>query len=167
MVESMFKLGVTDSGGVKTKYITRQKLSKFQLSPVRDGPQHDFMMVLSNDTIASIVKQMKREDESDNLASEKTRRFSETALGSFKNNPAYPVLLEFKDTVFRPAGHDGRRTARATRATRTRQAHLVQRHLYCIGILLYDARAKTGYLGFSGIILILKCFLWKLQIGTQ
>ncbi|GMF11563.1 unnamed protein product [Phytophthora lilii] len=49
--EAMFTLGVVDSEGVETKYITRKKLRTFLRLPAKDQPEHDFMIVLTNDTI--------------------------------------------------------------------------------------------------------------------
>ncbi|KAG1704351.1 hypothetical protein DVH05_006359 [Phytophthora capsici] len=43
--EAMFTLGVVDSEGIETKYITRKKLRKFLRLPAKDQPEHDFMIV--------------------------------------------------------------------------------------------------------------------------
>lgn len=107
MVETMFTLGVTDSSGVETKYISRKKLRKFVRLPAKEHPQHDFMLGLTNDTISRIAKQTRHHDEPDIVGTEKARRFLDTDWATFKDNPVYPVLLEFKDTVFRPELPEG------------------------------------------------------------
>lgn len=52
--EAMLTLGVVDSKGGETKYITEKKLRQFLRLPAKDKPGHDFMIVLSNDTIKKI-----------------------------------------------------------------------------------------------------------------
>ncbi|POM58470.1 Hypothetical protein PHPALM_36875 [Phytophthora palmivora] len=54
-----------------------------------------------------IGEDLKRNDEPDNVGSEKAKRFLSTDWESFKNNPAYPVLIEYKDNVFKPDLPDG------------------------------------------------------------
>ncbi|GMF15818.1 unnamed protein product [Phytophthora lilii] len=93
-VEAMFTLGVVDSEGVETKYITQKKLRKFLRLPAKDAPEHDFMIVLSNDTIKQIGRDLKRNDEPDNVGSKKAKRFLHTDWDTFKNNPAYSELKE-------------------------------------------------------------------------
>ncbi|GMF28563.1 unnamed protein product [Phytophthora fragariaefolia] len=61
--EAMFNLGVVDSDGVETKYIARKKLRKFLRLSGKDGPEHDFMVVLTNETIKRIEQDLKRNDE--------------------------------------------------------------------------------------------------------
>ncbi|GMF16026.1 unnamed protein product [Phytophthora fragariaefolia] len=102
----MFNLGVLDSDGVETKYITRkelpQKLPQFLRLSGKDAPEHDFMIVLTNDTIKRIEQDFKRNDEPDNVCSEKAKRFLHTDWESFNNNPAYHVIIDYKDNVFKP-----------------------------------------------------------------
>ncbi|ETM32674.1 hypothetical protein L914_19978, partial [Phytophthora nicotianae] len=92
---------------VETKYITWKKLRKFLRLPAKDQPEHDFMIVLTNDTIKEIERDLNRSDEPDNVGSEKVRRFLNTDWEPFKDNPAYPVLVEYKDNVFKPELPDG------------------------------------------------------------
>ncbi|GMF47048.1 unnamed protein product [Phytophthora fragariaefolia] len=106
-VEAMFTLGVVDSEGVETKYITRKKLRKFRRLPAKDQPEHDFMVVLRNDTIKAIDHDIKRNDEPDNVESKKIKRFLQTDWDSFKTNPALPVLTDYKESVFMPELPDG------------------------------------------------------------
>ncbi|KAE8907766.1 hypothetical protein PF005_g16824 [Phytophthora fragariae] len=103
----MFTLGVVDSEGVQTKYITRKKLRKFLRLPAKDQPEHDFMIVLTNDTIKEIQSDVRRCDEPDNVGTEKAKRFLQTDWESFKKNPAYPIILEYKDSGFTPELPDG------------------------------------------------------------
>ncbi|ETL94021.1 hypothetical protein L917_07947, partial [Phytophthora nicotianae] len=103
----MFTLGVVDSEVVETKFITRKKLRKFLRLPAKDQPEHDFMIVLTNDTIKEIERDLKRNDEPDNFGSEKAKRFLNTDWEAFKDNPAYPVLVEYKYNVFKPELPDG------------------------------------------------------------
>ncbi|POM81917.1 Hypothetical protein PHPALM_56 [Phytophthora palmivora] len=105
--EAMFTLGVVDSEGVETKYITRKKLQKFMRLPAKDAPEHDFMILLTNDTIKRIGEDLNRNDEPNNVSSEKAKRFLNPDWESFKNNPAYAVLIEYKDNVFKPDLPDG------------------------------------------------------------
>ncbi|KAG2938032.1 hypothetical protein PC115_g3917 [Phytophthora cactorum] len=106
-VDAMFTLGVVDSEGVETKYITGKKLRKFLRLPAKNEPEQDFMVVLSNDTIKEIERDLKRNDEPDNVGSEKAKRFLQTNWESFEDNPAYPIILEYKDTVLKPELPDG------------------------------------------------------------
>ncbi|GMF46618.1 unnamed protein product [Phytophthora fragariaefolia] len=106
-VEAMFTLGVVDSEGVQTKYITRKKLRKFRRLPAKDQPEHDFMIALTNDTIKAIQRDVRRRDEPENVGTEKAKRFLQTDWESFKKNPAYPVIVEYKDSVFTPELPDG------------------------------------------------------------
>ncbi|GMF38472.1 unnamed protein product [Phytophthora fragariaefolia] len=106
-VEAMFTLGVVDSEGVQTKYITRKKLRKFPRLPAKDQPEHDFMIALTNDTIKAIQRDDRRRDEPENVGTEKAKRFLQTDWESFKKNPAYPVIVEYKDSVFTPELPDG------------------------------------------------------------
>ncbi|KAG4061544.1 hypothetical protein PC123_g3621 [Phytophthora cactorum] len=87
-VDAMFTLGVVDSEGVETKYITGKKLRKFLRLPAKNEPEQDFMVVLSNDTIKEIERDLKRNDEPDNVGSEKAKRFLQTNWESFEDNPA-------------------------------------------------------------------------------
>ncbi|GMF22833.1 unnamed protein product [Phytophthora fragariaefolia] len=105
--ETMFTLGVVDSDGVETKYATRKKLRKFLRLSGKDAPEHDFMVVLTNDTIKRIEQDLKRNDEPDNVGSEKANRFLHTDWESFMNNPAYPIIIDYKDNVFKPELPDG------------------------------------------------------------
>ncbi|KAG2888211.1 hypothetical protein PC114_g18478 [Phytophthora cactorum] len=61
--------------------------------PAKNEPEHDFMVVLSNDTIKEIERDLKRNDEPHNVGSEKAKRFLQTNWESFKDNPAYPIIL--------------------------------------------------------------------------
>ncbi|GMF42245.1 unnamed protein product [Phytophthora fragariaefolia] len=106
-IEAMFTLGVVDSEGVKTAYITRWKLMRFLRLPAKNQPEHDFMIVLTNDTIKAIDHDIKRNDEPDNVGSEKAKRFLQTDWDSFKANPALPMLKDYKDGVFIPELPDG------------------------------------------------------------
>ncbi|GMG15664.1 unnamed protein product [Phytophthora fragariaefolia] len=106
-VDAIFTLGVIDSEGVETKYITRKKLRKFLRLPAKDKPEHDFMIVLTNDTIKEIERDIKRNDEPDNVGSAKAKRFLQTDRKSFKDNPALPDLEGYKNTVFKPELPDG------------------------------------------------------------
>ncbi|DAZ98790.1 TPA: hypothetical protein N0F65_004006 [Lagenidium giganteum] len=99
-IETMFTIGVTDSDGTETKYITRKTFGKFLRPPAETDPEHDFMLVLT-------IKQIEEHNEPDNVASDKARRLLETDSDSFRDNPALPVLLEFKKSVFQPELPDG------------------------------------------------------------
>ncbi|ETI32387.1 hypothetical protein F443_20800 [Phytophthora nicotianae P1569] len=106
-VEKLVKREKNGSEGVETKYITWKKLRKFLRLPAKDQPEHDFMIVLTNDTIKEIERDLNRSDEPDNVGSEKVRRFLNTDWEPFNDNPAYPVLVEYKDNVFKPELPDG------------------------------------------------------------
>ncbi|GMF44967.1 unnamed protein product [Phytophthora fragariaefolia] len=103
----MFTLGVIESEGVETKYSTRKKLRKFLRLPAKDKPEHDFMIVLTNDTIKEVERDIKRNDEPDNAGSKKAKRFLQTDWESFKDNPVLPVLEAYQNTVFKPELPDG------------------------------------------------------------
>ncbi|POM62884.1 hypothetical protein PHPALM_27899 [Phytophthora palmivora] len=70
--------------------------------PAKDAPEHDFMICFTNDTIKRIGEALKRNDEP-----EKAKPFLGTDWESFKINPAYPVLIEYKDNDFKPDLPDG------------------------------------------------------------
>ncbi|KAE8912561.1 hypothetical protein PF005_g18581 [Phytophthora fragariae] len=65
------------------------------------------MIVLTNDTIKEIQSDIRRSDEPDNVGTEKAKRFLQTDWESLKKNPAYPIILEYKDSVFTPELPDG------------------------------------------------------------
>jgi hypothetical protein len=114
-VEKMFTLGVVDETGVETKYITRKKLRKFLRIKTKSIDEPDFLMVLSNETIKQVARSLQRRDQPDNVGSAKAQRYLETDWDSFKDNPAFQLLVEYKDSVFRPELPEGRpRNARSS-----------------------------------------------------
>ncbi|KAG6616649.1 Pol Polyprotein [Phytophthora cinnamomi] len=107
VVEKMFTMGVVDAAGVETKYITRKKLRKFLRIKTKTPDEPDFMLVLSNDTIKRVASSLQRHDQPDNVGSAKAQRYLDTDWESFRANPAYELLKEYKDTVFRPELPEG------------------------------------------------------------
>ncbi|KAE9063447.1 hypothetical protein PF010_g28988, partial [Phytophthora fragariae] len=101
-VEKMFTIGVVDETGVETKYITCKKLRKFLRINTKSIDEPDFMMVLTNKTIKQVARSLQRRDQPDNVGNAKAQRYLETDWDSFKDNPAFPLLVEYKDSVFRP-----------------------------------------------------------------
>ncbi|OWY99647.1 polyprotein [Phytophthora megakarya] len=65
------------------------------------------MVVSTNDTITEIERDLRRNGEPDNVGSEKAKRFLNIDWESFTNNAAYPVLVEYKDNVFKRELPDG------------------------------------------------------------
>ncbi|KAE9333520.1 hypothetical protein PF008_g14406 [Phytophthora fragariae] len=106
-VEKMFTIGVVDETGVETKYITRKKLRKFLRIKTKSIDEPDFMMVLTNETIKQVARSLQRQDQPDNVGNFKAQRYLETDWDSFKDNPAFPLLVEYKDSVFRPELPEG------------------------------------------------------------
>ncbi|KAE8980625.1 hypothetical protein PR003_g9912 [Phytophthora rubi] len=106
-VEKMFTIGVVDETGVETKYITRKKLRKFLRIKTKSIDEPDFMMVLTNETIKQVARSLQRQDQPDNVGNVKAQRYLETDWDSFKDNPAFPLLVEYKDSVFRPELPEG------------------------------------------------------------
>ncbi|GMF18580.1 unnamed protein product [Phytophthora lilii] len=102
VVEKMFTLCVVDEAGVQTKYITRKKLRKFLRIKTKIIDEPDFMLILSNETIKAVARSIQRRDQPDNVGSAKAQRYMETDWDSFRDNPAFELLLEYKDSVFRP-----------------------------------------------------------------
>ncbi|KAE9092587.1 hypothetical protein PF007_g18429 [Phytophthora fragariae] len=112
IVEKVFTMGVVDESGVQTKYITRKKLRKFLRIKTKTADEPDFMLVLSNETIKQVACSLQRRDQPDNVGSAKAQRYLETDWETFRDNPAFNLLEEYKDNVFRP-----RTTRRVTRET--------------------------------------------------
>ncbi|GMF57150.1 unnamed protein product [Phytophthora fragariaefolia] len=98
-VEAMFTLGVVDSEGVQTKYITRKKLRKFLRLSAKDQPEHDFMIALTNDTIKAIQRDVRRRDEPENVGTEKAKRFLHTDLGIVQEEPRWRLSPEQKAEI--------------------------------------------------------------------
>ncbi|KAE9107645.1 hypothetical protein PF010_g12204 [Phytophthora fragariae] len=99
----MLTLGVIYSEGVHHE----KKLRTFLRFSAKDAPGHDFMIVLTNNTIKRIDLDLKRNDDPDNVGSEKANRFLYADWKSFTKVPAYPVIVEYKDTMFRPKLSEG------------------------------------------------------------
>ncbi|ETO84373.1 hypothetical protein F444_01706 [Phytophthora nicotianae P1976] len=107
VVEKMFTMGVTDDTGVQTKYITRKKLRKFLRIKTKSIDKPDFMLVLTNNTIKKVARALQRRDQPDNVGTAKAQRYLETDWDSFQANPAFDLLTEYKDSVFRPELPEG------------------------------------------------------------
>ncbi|OWZ12275.1 hypothetical protein PHMEG_00014591 [Phytophthora megakarya] len=107
VVEKMLTMGVIDDGGEHTKYITRKKLRKLLRIKPKYIDDPDFMLVLSNGTIKQVVRSLQRQDQPDHVGSEKVLRYLETDWGSFRDNPAYDPLTNYKGDVFRPVLPEG------------------------------------------------------------
>ncbi|GMF35631.1 unnamed protein product [Phytophthora fragariaefolia] len=99
-VKKMFTLGVVDEAGIQTKYITRKKLRKFLRITTKSTNEPDFMLVLSNDTIKQAARSLQRRDQPDNVGSAKAQRYQETDWDSYRDNPAFQLLREYKNNVF-------------------------------------------------------------------
>ncbi|DAZ97696.1 TPA: hypothetical protein N0F65_009697, partial [Lagenidium giganteum] len=90
-------MGFDGSQGLSTKYIKRKHLRKL-LRKKSEDPAQEFILVLTNETI----KRIKRDnwchpDEPDHVGSEKGRRFLDTDWAC-----PFPLLMEYKDTIFTP-----------------------------------------------------------------
>ncbi|KAE9302457.1 Transposon Tf2-6 polyprotein [Phytophthora fragariae] len=107
IVEKVFTMGVVDESGVQTKYITRKKLRKFLRIKTKTADEPDFMLVLSNETIKQVARSLQRRDQPDNVGSAKAQRYLETDWETFRENPAFNLLEEYKDNVFRPELPEG------------------------------------------------------------
>ncbi|OWY92222.1 hypothetical protein PHMEG_00038859, partial [Phytophthora megakarya] len=107
IVDKMFTIGVVDESSVQTKYITRKKLRKFLRIKTKSSDELDFMLVLSNETIKRVARSLQRQDQPDHIGSEKAQRYLETDWESFHDNPAFNLLTEYKDSVFRPELPEG------------------------------------------------------------
>ncbi|KAE8984588.1 hypothetical protein PF011_g20719 [Phytophthora fragariae] len=107
IVEKVFTMGVVDESGVQTKYITRKKLRKFLRIKTKTADEPDFMLVLSNETIKQVACSLQRRDQPDNVGSAKAQRYLETDWETFRENPAFNRLEEYKDNVFRPELPEG------------------------------------------------------------
>ncbi|KAE8984328.1 hypothetical protein PR003_g24476 [Phytophthora rubi] len=103
----MFTIGVVDETGVETKYITRKKLRKFLRIKTKSIDEPDSMMVRTNETIKQVARSIQRRDHPDNVGNVKAQRYRETDWDSFKDNPAFSLLVEYKDSVFRPELPEG------------------------------------------------------------
>ncbi|OWZ09666.1 LOW QUALITY PROTEIN: hypothetical protein PHMEG_00017593 [Phytophthora megakarya] len=86
-VEKMFRMGVVDAAGVETKFITRKKVITFLRIKAKNQDKPEFVMALSNETIKPCLK---------------AQLYLDTDWETFRANPAYNLLKEYKDTVFRP-----------------------------------------------------------------
>ncbi|POM72497.1 Hypothetical protein PHPALM_10777, partial [Phytophthora palmivora] len=107
VVEKMFTMGVVDEIGVQTKYITRKKLKKFLRIKTKSIEEPDFMLVLSNETIKRGARTLQRQDQPASVVTAKAQRYLETDWESFQDNPAFNLLMEYKDNVFRPELPEG------------------------------------------------------------
>ncbi|OWY99200.1 LOW QUALITY PROTEIN: hypothetical protein PHMEG_00029845 [Phytophthora megakarya] len=96
VVEKMFTMGVVSESGVQTKYITRKKLCKFLRIKINSLDEPDFMLVLSNQTIIQVARSLQRQDQSNHVGSEKALRYLETDWASFRENPAFKLLANYK-----------------------------------------------------------------------
>ncbi|KAE8993274.1 hypothetical protein PR001_g11454 [Phytophthora rubi] len=65
------------------------------------------MMVLTNETIKRVARSLQRRHQPDNVGNAKTQRYLKTDWDSFKDNPAFPLLVEYNDSVFRPELPEG------------------------------------------------------------
>ncbi|POM64835.1 Hypothetical protein PHPALM_19585 [Phytophthora palmivora] len=99
IVEKMFTMGVVDEIGVQTKYITTKKLTKFLRIKTKSIEEPDFMLVLSNETIKRVARTLHRQDQSASVVTAKAQRYFETAWESFQDNPAFKLLMEYKDNI--------------------------------------------------------------------
>ncbi|KAE9049925.1 hypothetical protein PR001_g2868 [Phytophthora rubi] len=100
-------MGVVDESGIQTKYITRKKLRKFLRKKTKTADEPDFMLVLSNKTAKQVARSLQRRDQPDNVGSAKAQRYLETYWNIFRENPAFNLLAEYKDNVFRPELPEG------------------------------------------------------------
>ncbi|KAG3132637.1 hypothetical protein PI126_g19551 [Phytophthora idaei] len=100
-------MGVVDESGVQTKYITRKKLRKLLRTKTKSADEPDFMLVLTNETIKQVARSLQRHDQPDNIATAKAQRYLETDWDTFRSNPAFDLLVKYKDNVFRPELPEG------------------------------------------------------------
>ncbi|RAW25988.1 hypothetical protein PC110_g17608 [Phytophthora cactorum] len=100
--EKMFRMGVIDESGVQTKYITRKKLRKFLRIKTKSEDEPAFMLVLTNETIKQVARSLQRRDQPDNIATAKAQLYLETDWDKFRSNPAFDLLVKYKDNVYRP-----------------------------------------------------------------
>ncbi|KAG3131041.1 hypothetical protein PI126_g20236 [Phytophthora idaei] len=106
-MEKMFTMGVVDESGVQTKCITRKKLRKLLRIKTKSADEPDFILVLTNETIKQVARSLQRRDQPDNIATAKAQRYLETDWDTFRSNPAFDLLVEYKDNVFRPELPEG------------------------------------------------------------
>ncbi|OWZ16373.1 LOW QUALITY PROTEIN: hypothetical protein PHMEG_0009843 [Phytophthora megakarya] len=101
-VEKIFTMGVVDAAGVVTKLITQKKLRKFLQIKTKYQDKPDFVL-----TIKRVPYVLHRCDQPDNVGSAKAQRYLDTDWETFRANPAYDLLKEYKDTAFRPELPEG------------------------------------------------------------
>jgi len=109
-LENMFTMGIVSEDGIETKFITQKKLKKFL--KIKCGETNDFLLVLTNESIKEIQNELKRQDEPDNVGTQKAKRYLDTDYESFRGNPAFDLVTEFRDSVFQPELPDGLPTER-------------------------------------------------------
>jgi hypothetical protein len=104
-MERLFTLGIKSEQGVETKYINQKNLKKFLKQ--KGDPENDFLLVLTNDKIKEIQAELKRSDVPDNIGTQKAKRYLDTDYESFRDNPAFELITEFRTSVFQPELPDG------------------------------------------------------------
>ena len=104
-IERMYTMGIQEADGTTTKFIKKKQFQKLMKKTSKIS--QDILLILTNEMIKKVQEDIKRNDEPDNVGSQKSQRFLDTNWETFKNNPAYPVLLKYKDTVFKPELPDG------------------------------------------------------------
>ena len=65
------------------------------------------MLVLTNEMIKSAARSMQRCDQPENVGTAKAQRYLETDREIFRKNPAFDLLMTFKNSVFRPELPEG------------------------------------------------------------
>ncbi|GMF44478.1 unnamed protein product [Phytophthora fragariaefolia] len=84
-----------------------RKLSKRERKNAKAETMFTLGVVDSDGVETKIEQDLKSNDEPDNVGSEKAKRFLHTDWESFNNNPAYPVIIDYKDNVFKPEPPEG------------------------------------------------------------
>ncbi|KAG6613086.1 uncharacterized protein IUM83_11906 [Phytophthora cinnamomi] len=106
-LETDVKLTVEAVGDAVQKEKTPSVVLKFLRIKTKKIDEPDFMLVLLNETIKQVARSLQRRDEPDNVGSAKAQSYLETDWDTFRENPAFDLLTEYKDTVFRPELPDG------------------------------------------------------------
>ncbi|POM80403.1 Polyprotein [Phytophthora palmivora] len=102
IVEKIFTKGVVDEIGVQTKYFTRKNLKKFLRIKIKSIEEPDFMLMLSKETTKRVARTPQRQDQPASVITAQAQRYLETDWKRFQDNPAFNLLVEYKDNVFRP-----------------------------------------------------------------
>ncbi|POM64700.1 Hypothetical protein PHPALM_19738 [Phytophthora palmivora] len=79
----------------------KKEAKKFLEIKTKSIEEPVFMLVLFNETTKRVARTLQRQDQLDSVLTAKAQRYFETDWESFQDNPAFNLLMEYKDNVFR------------------------------------------------------------------